>query len=82
MTVSTGDPVRISGTSRPEGKKISFSKVTTKKRPTLKELQERKYTISNSDLSGMLDDLLETKTIELPESKRPVVFFARVRLSL
>ena len=37
----------------------------------MKELQERKYPFHNSDLSGMLDDLLENKIIELPEPKRP-----------
>ena len=43
MTVSTEGLTRISGKSRPEGKKTSFSKETTKKCFTLKELQERKY---------------------------------------
>jgi len=71
MTISAGEPVRISGKSRPEVKKTLFSKETTKKRSTLKELQERKYPFSNSYLSTMLDDLLENKTIELPEHKRP-----------
>ena len=42
-----------------------------KKRPTLKELQEKKYPFPDSDLSGMLDDLLEKGIIELPLSKRP-----------
>jgi len=71
MTICTEEPMRISGKSRPEGKKTSFSKETIKKRPTLKELQERKYPFPNSYLSGMLDDLLENKIIELPKPKRP-----------
>jgi len=71
MTISTEEPVSISGKSRPEGKKTLFSKEITKKRPTLKELRERKYSFPNSDLSGMLDNLLENKIIELPEPKRP-----------
>jgi len=71
MTISTEEPVRISGKSRPEGKKTSFSKETTKRSPTLKELQEKKYPFPDSDLLGMLDDLFENKIIELPEPKRP-----------
>jgi len=69
ITVSTGEPVRISGKSRPQGKNTSFSKDTTKKHPTLKELQERKYQFPNSNLSGMLDELLENKIIELLKPK-------------
>jgi len=41
----------------------------TNKRPTLKELQEKKYPFPDSDLSGMLDDLLEKGVIELPKPK-------------
>jgi len=37
--------------------------------PMLKELQEKKYYFLNSDLAGMLDDLLVEDIIELPESK-------------
>jgi len=37
----------------------------------LKELQEKKYQFPNSDLSGMLDDLLENGVIQLLEPKRP-----------
>ena len=44
---------------------------TGKKRPTLKELQEKKYPFPDLDLSGMLDDLLKKGIIELPPSKRP-----------
>jgi len=42
-----------------------------KKRPTFKELQEKKYPFLDSDLSRMLDDLLEKGIIELPPSKCP-----------
>jgi len=41
----------------------------TRKRPTLKELQEKKYPFLDLDLSGMLDDLLEKGVIELPKPK-------------
>jgi len=69
MTISTEEPIRISGKSKPKGKKTSFSKETTKNRPTLKELQERNYSFPDLDLSGMLDDLLESKIIKLPKPK-------------
>ena len=59
MAVLTGEPVRISGKPKYENKKGGFSKDTGKKRPTLKELQEKKYPFFDSDLSGMLDDLLK-----------------------
>jgi len=36
----------------------------------LKGLQKKKYPFPDSDLSGMLDDLLEKVVIELLESKR------------
>jgi len=37
----------------------------------LKELQEKKSLFPDSNLSGMLDDLLENGIIELPTPKRP-----------
>ena len=42
-----------------------------KKLPTLNKFQEKKYPFPDSNLSGMLDDLLEKCIIELPPSKRP-----------
>ena len=71
MAVSTGEPVRISGKPKYKNKKGGFSKDSGKKRSTLKELQEKKYPFPDSDLSGMLDDLLENGVIQLPEPKRP-----------
>ena len=41
------------------------------RRPTLKEMEERTYPFPDSDVLGMLDDLLEKKIIKLPECKRP-----------
>ena len=46
-------------------------KDTMRRRPTLKELQDKKYPLPDSDLSGMLDDLLEKGVIQLPKLKRP-----------
>ncbi|XP_030934588.1 uncharacterized protein LOC115960030 [Quercus lobata] len=42
-----------------------------RRRPTLQEMQEKKYPFPDSDISNMLDHLLELKLIELPEMKRP-----------
>ncbi|KAL2487057.1 Retrotrans gag domain-containing protein [Abeliophyllum distichum] len=38
---------------------------------TLKELEEKEYPFSDSEVSGILDQLLEQKIIELPAPKRP-----------
>jgi len=71
MAISTGEPVRISRKPKYEDKKSEFPKDTGKKRPTLKELQEKKYSFPDSDLSGILDNLLQNGVIELPNPKRP-----------
>ncbi|KAA0061208.1 ty3-gypsy retrotransposon protein [Cucumis melo var. makuwa] len=42
-----------------------------KRRPTLKERQEKVYPFPDSDLLDMLDQLLEKQLIQLPECKRP-----------
>jgi len=42
-----------------------------RRRPTLEELQEKKYLFPDSDLPGMLDELLEKGVIQLLELKRP-----------
>ena len=41
-----------------------------RRRPTLQEMQENQYPFPDSDISKMLDHLLELKLIELPEMKR------------
>ena len=53
-----------------EDKKGPSFKDATKKRRTLKELQEKKYPFLYSDLSGMLDNLFEKGVIKLSEPKR------------
>jgi len=58
MVTSAEEPVQISGKSRLEEKKGSALRVGGRKPPTLKEFQEKKYPFPNSDLLGMLDDLL------------------------
>ena len=42
-----------------------------RRRPTLLEMQEKQYPFLDSDISNMLDHLLELKLIELPEMKHP-----------
>ncbi|OIT29925.1 hypothetical protein A4A49_51406 [Nicotiana attenuata] len=50
-------------------------KVTTKqkekRRPTLKELKAKVYPFPDSDVPTILDEQLDKKVIDLPESKRP-----------
>ncbi|KAH7839173.1 hypothetical protein Vadar_000725 [Vaccinium darrowii] len=41
------------------------------KRPTLKQLQEKRYPFPDADVLSMLEDLLEKKIIQLPECKCP-----------
>ena len=69
MVTSAEGPVRILGKPRLEEKKGSASRDRGRKGPTLKELQEKKYPFFNSELSEMLDGLLENGIIELPPPK-------------
>ncbi|KAH9622222.1 hypothetical protein KSS87_023701, partial [Heliosperma pusillum] len=72
MTVTASNaPVQISTKPKYEKKKEAYTKDFKRDKPTLKELQSKKYPFPDSDLSGMLDDFLEKKVIQFPESKRP-----------
>ncbi|KAL9238866.1 hypothetical protein vseg_013238 [Gypsophila vaccaria] len=72
MLVSTGDaPVKISAKPKYDKKKESYTKGYNRDRPTFEELQAKEYPFPDSDLPGMLGDLLEKKILQLPESKRP-----------
>ena len=42
-----------------------------RRHPTLKELHAKKYPFPDSDLLGILDDLLEMGAIQLPKPKSP-----------
>ena len=42
-----------------------------RRRPTLQEMQEKQYPFPDSDISNMLDHLLELKLIKLSKMKRP-----------
>ena len=50
---------------------LTFTQDKGRRRPTLQEMQEKQYPLPNSDISKMLDHLLELKLIELPEMKHP-----------
>jgi len=71
MTVSKVEPVRITRKPNSEEKRGLPFKDTTRRHPTLKELQEKKYLFSDSDLSRMLEDILDKGVIQLLEPKRP-----------
>jgi len=71
MSVTTNKPIWISRKQRAEEKPRPSTRDARKKHPTLKEFQEKKYPFLDSNLLGMLDDLLEKGIIELPPSKRP-----------
>jgi len=49
------------GKPKVEDKKSMPFKDVTRRHPTLKELQDKKYPFIDSDLSGMLDGLLEKR---------------------
>ena len=70
MTVTKAGPVCIGGKPNLEEKRSMRFKDTMRRRPNLKELQEKKYPFCDSDLLGMLDDLLEKGVLQLPELKR------------
>jgi len=58
MSTSTSQPIHIIRKQKVGGKKCASFKVATNKCLILKVLQEKKYQFPNSDLLGMLDDLL------------------------
>jgi hypothetical protein len=70
MVVTTA-PVKISVKDKKKGDQKETRPREKDGRPSLKELQERKYPFPDSDVPGMLEDLLEKKVIQLPECKRP-----------
>ena len=58
--------------SQPKKASSSFSSVQdkTKWKVSFKERQEKKYSFFDSDVSSILDELLKSKLIQLPELKR------------
>ncbi|XP_071932994.1 uncharacterized protein [Coffea arabica] len=58
-------------TVRREDNKINTHQEQGKRKPTLKEMQDKEYPFLDSDVSGMFDDLLSINLITLSEMKRP-----------
>ena len=58
MSIFTGESIQIMKEPKLKDKKSTPFKDVTKKRLTLKKFQEKKYLLPNSNLLGMLDDLL------------------------
>jgi len=72
ISIAMGELLWITWKPKLEDKKSTPFKDATTRHPMLKELQENKCHFLNSDLAGMLDDLLIEEIIELPESKWPI----------
>ncbi|CAL2276463.1 unnamed protein product [Prunus armeniaca] len=71
MTINT-IPVKIfTRDKKNEVKRMEPSREVDRRRRTLKKLEEKTYPFLDSDVAGMLEDLLEKKVIELLECKRP-----------
>ncbi|KAL0381902.1 UNVERIFIED_CONTAM: hypothetical protein Slati_4609800, partial [Sesamum latifolium] len=71
MAINTA-PIKISSNDRKKPEKPEDQRVTNdRRRPTLKELQEKEYPFPDSNVPYIFDELLERKLIELLESKRP-----------
>ncbi|OMO93971.1 C2 calcium-dependent membrane targeting [Corchorus capsularis] len=63
-------PLKISKKKAQDAKSFTTQDMA-KGKSTLKERQEKKYPFPDSDVASMLDELLKSKVIELPEMKRP-----------
>uniref|UniRef100_A0A2N9J4N8 Uncharacterized protein n=1 Tax=Fagus sylvatica TaxID=28930 RepID=A0A2N9J4N8_FAGSY len=65
------EPVRIFTKEKKEDRTRGPSQERERRRLTLKEMEEKTYPFPDSDVPGMLEDLLEKEIIKLPECKRP-----------
>ena len=71
MTINTA-PVKISTMDKKnEVKEDGLIQENERRRFTLKELEEKKYHFPDSDVSNILEDLLQKKVIKLPECRHP-----------
>ena len=70
MIVTTA-PLKVPIKPKMKEQMLTFTQDKGRRRPTLQEMQEKQYPFPNSDISKMLDHLLELKLIELPEMKHP-----------
>jgi hypothetical protein len=65
------EPVRIFAKEKKEDRTRGPSQERERRRLTLKEMEEKTYPFPDSDVPGMLEDLLEKEIIKLSECKRP-----------
>jgi hypothetical protein len=65
------EPVRIFTKEKKEDRTRGPSQERERRRLTLKEMEEKTYPFPDSDVPGMLEDLLEKEIIKLPKCKRP-----------
>uniref|UniRef100_A0A2N9G5F2 Uncharacterized protein n=1 Tax=Fagus sylvatica TaxID=28930 RepID=A0A2N9G5F2_FAGSY len=65
------EPVRIFAKEKKKERTKGPSQERERRRLTLKEMEEKTYPFPDSDVPGMLEDLLEKEVIKLPECKRP-----------
>jgi hypothetical protein len=65
------EPVRIFAKEKKEERMKGPSQERERRRLMLKEMEEKTYPFPDSDVPGMLEDLLEKEVIKLPECKRP-----------
>ncbi|KAL0381212.1 UNVERIFIED_CONTAM: hypothetical protein Sangu_0185500 [Sesamum angustifolium] len=63
--------IKISSNNRKKLEKLKDQRmINDRRRPTLKELQEKEYPFPDSDIPYIFNELLERNLIELPESNR------------
>ncbi|PIN00867.1 hypothetical protein CDL12_26634 [Handroanthus impetiginosus] len=70
MAIKTTD-IKFPSTNK-KAEKVEDRRIPNeRRRPTLKEMQEKEYPFPDSDVPHIFDELLARKLIELPEPKRP-----------
>ena len=69
--IVTTTPLKVPIKPKMKEQVFTLTQDKRKRRPTLQEMQEKQYPFPDSDISNMLDHLLDLKLIELPEMKRP-----------
>ena len=63
--------IKILVRDKKEVKEVASTQENERRWFTLKELEEKKYHFSDSNVPSMLEDLLQRKVIELLECKHP-----------
>ncbi|WRX20640.1 Retrotransposon gag domain - like 10 [Theobroma cacao] len=68
ITINT-KPIKVTTDSK-KTQEMKLGPSQDKKKVSLKERQEKNYPFPDSDIAGMLEELLKAKLIQLPEMKR------------